>query len=392
MSAMRLALLFLLLAPGSVASGDGVVLRDGSRQPVEAATLAHASDATWPGWVALVRTPGAPPVDAPTSMLALDDGQRVAGGFQVVQDVLWWRSRTIGSVQIDLEHVAWIGPTALGLQKAPARDRVSLVNGDRVEGFVSALQADRGIEVETGTGGANATRTWCDLVKVSSIQLAPRPRAATGWRLWLADGSVIDADAWSREGSRVSLQGLHLPGVAPRVMIAWDELLGVCRNSDAPVPLASLPWQSDEATESVRLAPAQVRVDGPCGPLDLRPIDLHGPGSFRVRVPDGRWVLDLGISEPSALAGRVACTVQVLAGDRELARMRVDRDTKPVGVRAPVEGGEVRVVISDPAHGAFGAAVRLDNAMLVPVRAGEAVATPSPTSAPAAPSDSRDPG
>ena len=103
-------------------------------------------------------------------------------------------------------------------------------------------------------------------------------------------------------------------------------------------------------------------------------------------------MLDLSIGVPPVLAGRVGCTVQVLAGDRELARMRIDAKSRPTTVHAPIDGGDLRVVISEPAHGAFGASARLDGAMLVPVTPDAAATTPAPSSAPASAAGSKGPG
>lgn len=372
--------------------GDDALLRDGSMQPLDPAALAAVGDATWPGWVALRRTQQVREEDLSPSVIALDDGQRIGGGFQAVGNGLWWNSRPLGTMQVDLERVAWIGPPSLGDRAPAARDQVALVNGDRVEGFVSALEAERGVEVETSVGGGEATRTWYDLARVASIRLTPRPRAATGWRLWLRDGSVVDVDGWQRDGGRVNLQGLHLAGTAPRVSVAWDDVLGVQRAGETVVPIAGLAWKAGETSETVRLAPAEARVDARQAVLGVRSIDLHGPGAFVARVPDGRWLLDLSLVSPPALAGRVGCTVQVLAGDRELARTRIEGATKPVALRARIEGGDLRVVISDPAHGPFGAAVRLDGALLLPVTADGAPASPEGSSAPASAPPAPDPG
>ena len=373
-------------------SADQAILADGGVSEVDETVLVNAGDATWPGWVALRRTVAVRDDDQASSMLALDDGQVVGGGFSVVEDALWWRSRAIGPFQVDLERLAWIGPPNLASQPTPARDHVSLINGDHVDGFVNALQADRGVEVETGASGGAPTRAWYDLSKVASIQLAPRPRAASGWRFWMRDGSVVDADAWKRDGARVSLQGLHLPGAAPRVTTAWDEVLGIRRVGTPTVALGRLAWSATDATDTPRLAPAQACVEPTMRALDLRAVDLHGPGTFVTKVPDGRWMLDLSLIAPPPLAARVGCTVQVLAGDRELARVRLAPGMKPAPVHAAVQGGDLRFVISEPAHGPFGAAVRLDGALLVPVMADAAAPIPAPTTAPVSPAGSPGPG
>ncbi len=385
-----LSLVAVMVVSTSVA--DRAIQPDGSWMAVEDAMLVNLGDTTWPGWIALQRSLVVRADDEAASMLGLDDGQVVGGGFNVVAESLWWRSRAFGAMQVDLEHVAWIGPPTIASQPAPARDLIALVNGDRVQGFINALHPDRGIEIESGTGTGTPTRTWYELAKVASIQLSPRPRAATGWRFWLRDGSVVDVDAWKREGSRMLLQGLHLPGVASRVFIAWDEVLGIQRNGQAVLSLASLEWKATDSADTARLAPAQIRIDPSVTAFAIRSVDLHGPGSFTTKVPPGTWTLDLTLAAPPALAGRVGCTVQVLAGDRELARTRLEAGSKPVPVHATVEGGDLRVVISDSAHGALGAAVRLDGAMFVPVTPDAGASTPAPTSAPAGAAGSPGPG
>ena len=164
--------------------------------------------------------------------LGLDDGQRLSGEFESIGSELWWRHRELGSMQIDLERLAWIGPPALALVAPPTRDRLLLVNGDRVEGFVNALHADRGVEVETpgAAPGDAPSRAWHDLGKaVAAIQLVPRGHQASGWRLWLRDGSVIDVDHWQREGERVALRGCHLPGLAASITMPWDSLVEIGR-------------------------------------------------------------------------------------------------------------------------------------------------------------------
>lgn len=383
-----------LVAAVTGADGDRVVMQDGRVRPIDDAALVNAGDTTWPGWIALWRSSVSQPPerDNPGSMLVLDDGQSIEGGFNVVQDALWWRSRSLGPVQVDLERVASIGPTPRVTESTVTRDHVALINGDHVEGFVNAIEAGRGVEIETGTGTATSTRTWYDLSKVASIRLTPRPRVATGWRIWLRDGTVVDVDAWRRDGARVLLQGMHLPGSAPRVTVDWEEVSGIQRNGSPVIPLAGLVWKASDVGDTPRLAPAHSRVDAATKPLDVRPIDLHGPGTFMARVPEGRWAIDLTLTAPPMLVNRVACTVQVLADDRELARLRIEAGTPPQPMHALLQGGDLRVVISDAAHGAFGAAVRLDGAMLIPVSPDAAAPTTAPTSVPGSQAGSKDPG
>lgn len=189
------ALCVALVAHAASVDGGSTILRDGTSQRIDARELKEIGSDAWPGWLAVdTRTGDRTPESDARSVLALDDGQRITGIFESSGHKLNWRSRDLGLTEIDLERVQWIGPPALATEVPPTRDRVVLLNGDRVDGFVNAIEPDRGVQVETQDSAPQAASRWIDLARTVSIQLAPRPRAASGWRLWLRDGSVVDVD------------------------------------------------------------------------------------------------------------------------------------------------------------------------------------------------------
>jgi hypothetical protein len=266
---------------------------------------------------------------------------------------------------------------------------VVLLNGDRVDGFVNAIEPDRGVQVETQDSAPQAASRWIDLARTVSIQLAPRPRAASGWRLWLRDGSVVDVDGWQRKGDQVQLLKLHLPGAAPVTTIPWSSVLGVACPGSGMQPLWSQVWRTANATPVERLSAPVIHMQ-PQRALDLHDLDLHGPGSFIMQVPPGTTSMHLTLASPPLLQGQLACTVRVLDGDQEVCSQRLDASSKPRAIDIPVHGPSITFQLTDSAKGAFGAAVRLQQGWLLTTPA--QAPTAPPPNAPGVPAAAGAPG
>ena len=384
------ALCVALVAHAASVDGGSTILRDGTSQRIDARELKEIGSEAWPGWLAVdTRTGDRAPESDARSVLALDDGQRITGIFESSGHKLNWRSRDLGLTEIDLERVQWIGPPALATEVPPTRDRVVLLNGDRVDGFVNAIEPDRGVQVETQDSAPQAVSRWIDLARTVSIQLAPRPRAASGWRLWLRDGSVVDVDGWQRKGDQVQLLKLHLPGAAPVTTIPWSSVLGVACPGSGMQPLWSQVWRTANATPVERLSAPVIHMQ-PQRALDLHDLDLHGPGSFIMQVPPGTTSMHLTLASPPLLQGQLACTVRVLDGDQEVCSQRLDASSKPRAIDIPVHGPSITFQLTDSAKGAFGAAVRLQQGWLLTTPA--QAPTAPPPNAPGVPAAAGAPG
>lgn len=382
-------LLMTLVASRSLADGGTAWLPDGSSRSVDASDLQSLQSTAWPGWLAF-RAPSDGSSEADTrSMLALDDGQRVAGEFEstAMGNELRWRHRELGAVTIDLERLSWIGPPTLAAVAPPARDRLILMNGDRIEGFVNALRADRGVEIEqpATAPGAAPERTWYDLAKgLACIQLVPRGHPSTGWRCWLGDGSVLDMDGWQRVGERLVITGCHLPGVAPSVSIPWKSVRAIADPRHAVHAIAARPWTSQDVPDSPRLSPASVDPADLPGPLEVRALDLHGPGRFLVDVPKGSIVV-MRVEPPPSRAQDVVCQVTLLDGERVVLAVSVDGSMKPAPVRDTIHSGQLTVRVDAGPRGAFGSSVRLSDGLVLDRITAPAIATPPSSSAPETP-------
>lgn len=359
------------------------IRRDGTVVSVKEPEITNLSDVHWPEWSAVQLDPilnAAPEIQ---SAMALQDGQVLVGGFEPVGQDLWWRNAFLGAIRLDLEKVAWIGPAFLFDAPAGTRDQVQFVNGDRAEGFVQSIDTSRGLRLETlAVAGKNESSTQDhDLERIAAIRLASRPETSRGWRLWLRDGSVIDVDHWSREGDKATLSGFHLAGMPSTLSLPWIQIAAIRAPFGGPVPIASVPWKAIDSENSPRLTSARIHPGSAARAMALAHIDLYGPGRFEAQLPPGEWVMHANLVPPPGLDGKSDCTVVVLDGDREVARERVHPNLLAVAVHGRIQSGRLCVVIEDSRKGAFGAAVRLRDALLIPMISGSVGTTPARTSA-----------
>ena len=368
----------LCVAGAVLAQGASAIQVDGTVVEVKESTLAGLDERTWPGWPGLWIGPSVPQAQDGGSAMTLQDGQVLVGGFEPNGRELWWRNPKIGAVRVDLERVARIGPLAADASRPVTRDEVHFVNGDRAAGFIQSIDTAHGVRLASiTTDGAPSTEVVDhDLERVVAVWLASRPEPATGWRFWLRDGSVIDADHWKREGEQVILDGCHLAGAPPRLSLDWGQVIAVRNSPTAVLALASQPWKSADVADTPRLSPARGRLGSGSHALDLSSIDLHGPGSFEATLPEGEWILDASLGVPPALQGKVSCQVVILDGDREILRHPVTETSTVTPLHATIRSGRLVVRIENSQRGAFGAALRMIRPFLVPVTA--AAATPIP--------------
>ena len=359
----------LCVAGAVLAQGASAIQVDGTVVVVKESTLAGLDERTWPGWPGLWIGPSVPQAQESGSVMVLQDGQLLVGGFEPNGRELWWRNPKIGAVRVDLERVARIGPLAADASRPVTRDEVHFMNGDRAAGFIQSIDAAHGVRLAPiTTDGAPSTEVVDhDLERVVAVWLASRPEPATGWRFWLRDGSVIDADHWKREDEQVILEGCHLAGAPPRLPLDWGQVIAIRSAPTAVLALASQPWKSADVADTPRLSPARGRLGSGSHALDLSSIDLHGPGSFEATLPQGEWMLDASLGVPPGLQGKVSCQVVILDGDREILRHRVTETSTVTPLHATIRSGRLVVRIESSERGAFGAAIRMVRPFVVPV-------------------------
>jgi|GEM_PF-6129479 len=373
------------VATDSVSGLEVVDVTSGWTRPEAGLADGLRADA-WPGWMA-ARWRGTS-VEAPgsRSVLLLQDGQRVVGAFVNQPGPMRWRSGLLGAMDLDLERVRGIGPLDHPVPSGGTQDRVLLVNGDRVEGFVEEISMERGVRIRDG--GGQESGSWHTLGAVKAIELAERPAdpdQAAGWTVWLDDGSRVRVDTWRLESDRLVLDGLRLPGAAASHQVDRTHVVALSSPDSALRPLADLRADAAMGPESGRLAPARLIASPGPWPLDLRPLRLCGPGRFAWDLPAGRWMLRATLSVPQDVQSMAGCQVRVLDANEERAVFKIGKDFHPQAIHIPCGSGSLVVEILTSDRSPVGGQVELRDALIHPIPDGSVEANGSRTTVPSAP-------
>lgn len=190
------------------------------------------------GDASLTPTPRPAPFKEGAGVLELIDGQRIGGGLKVAEDDgaprspddVLWETGMFGEMSVKLDVVRRIrftpapavatapagsrlppGVTNLLQPPAPTQppakvekpdplpaakaDRVMLINGDHLSGFIEQIGP-------TVTIDAEGRKVDTPIAQVSEIRLLNEARLPKGTRLWLSGGTVIDAARLTAEGPK----------------------------------------------------------------------------------------------------------------------------------------------------------------------------------------------
>ena len=284
--------------------------------------------------------------------LVRTDGQRIVGKLQEsgsgAEQSVRIASQPLGTVTVPIDDVLRIEMFDRG--RSPSVDRqdsgtddlVELANGDLLRGFVEGL----GPTVSIKTEGA-ADITAISFERVRSVRLANTPRPATGMRLWLTDGSSVNAlklGDWSESGV-----GATLASDAGTVHFALDALAAVCFDSSRLVALAGIaPSEYRPSSDRRWTRPPTVASDG--GPFGAATVLLPGPMTVE-------WPLARGASAFAAWAelapatdswGDCTVSVAVVASDgtvHALAAQRLNYQSPQVRLQGQIPAGAARLRI-----------------------------------------------
>ncbi len=199
--------LVAVLAPGAIAASGNFMLirRDVPVQIVEVAEIGEQRVVLREdggGWanvsrkrcVALLRL-DAVVVPRLQGWLRLADGQRFPGqalsGARVADGVfVWSQSSWLGRLNVPLDRIASVTFSGSATVPSPGdADVLVLANGDRVEGFVTALGDPVSLEVPNDDDGGYS---FIDLPlgRVHAVRMVTPKQKPTGHRLWFTDGTI----------------------------------------------------------------------------------------------------------------------------------------------------------------------------------------------------------
>jgi hypothetical protein len=287
--------------------------------------------------------------------LWLTDGQCLVGTPELRADdaaagTIRWRAGPIVQ-DIPLSGVrAWTAASVAPPTGSVDADRVTLRNGDIVEGLVTRLGADVTIDVD------GAPRT-VDAELVSSVQFVEAggaPAAAPRLRLWRDDGTIIDVESLERDGTMLRIALPATPtGATPMLRWRIDELLGL---STPALSLGGLALRSQGAPAVVLpgMQP-EVRMQGP-GRLGSMDATLLGPGSWSMSIASQGMLIGEAIV-PDRVRAIADHSLVIRQAGVELAR--IEARTCPCGIRVPTAPGTVEFELVPGKAGPVGCMVEL---------------------------------
>ena len=358
-------------------------------------------------------TPGAAD-PASSARVQLTDGQRLIGHLGAPEldadrddQSIRWIHPQLGGLTLPLDRLRRVelligapgpGGTLAAAGATSELDVVSLMNGDRVEGYVESITGgdDGAVAVSRGTptpkGAAPAAPTTMAIAQVASINLGNPTERPRGLMLWLGDASVIAAQRIDIDAAnaRVTLNA-QLPAApgsdaAPQsgpTSLDLADLRAVAFDAGRITPLSQLPLTAFAAQGGRRIAePPRIRPvagDGWPSPLGADDIELPGPMLAEWELPPGAVRLAGWVSlDPAAqIWGDCEVSLSVIGGDsaapRDLARQRISaaQPLMPVNVVLPglPSGARLRVTVEPGERGPIQDRVNLRR-MLVLTTAG----------------------
>ena len=268
----------------------------------------------------------------------LTNGQRFSGSWVGPTDDgagLQWRHNRIGTISImleDIAHVSWVPGDATDLRAAPNSDVITLINGDTLSGFVSAL-AGQGVTLVSESGDAPVTIPYG---RIASMSLSnPKTQVIEpNHRLTLADGTRVQADRLEISGGLVSCR-VFPPGELPNdIQMPIDELARIdfWAGGLRLIDLTELPIRARHKTYVFGL-PAPLRLSG-------RSVRMHAPGEVAIELPDGSQrfaaVAELDTQDaPATMADWSDFEVIVSSEDHEPQRFRISGQQPMIRINTP---------------------------------------------------------
>jgi hypothetical protein len=306
-----------------------------------------------------------------TGLLRLADGQSLPGealsGARAAANVLVWnQSAWLGQMDVPLDHIESVAFHAGARVPDPGEeDVVELSNGDRLVGFVSALGDPLVIDLQPLEPGGERQRVEIGLDRISAVRIVTPPRPASGTRVWLVDGTVVDVDGLvvTEEGV-VRLEGVDYLRDAQPKRLDLTALVAAQFDPEGLVPFAALAPRSVEGPSS-RYRKREPRTLDDLAPLGLARVELRGPIVARYSLPSVPVVFSAEAGLPPSARSWGDCELVLRSDRREVFRARLNGASPSVAVSVRLDGPELEIEVTEGAHGPIQDHVILRRAMLL---------------------------
>jgi hypothetical protein len=306
-------------------------------------------------------------VDVRAGVLLLNDGQRLPGQLSASTprepDALTWIHPWLAPMNVPLDRVRALRTSADQPSPKPrAADVVLLENGDRLEGFVTAIGEMVAIEIEID-GRPQTLRVPSD--RLASLALVTPDRAATGTRVWFNDGTVLDVHGLGvgDDGYPRFTDALTNRRVDPE-SVRMSEISAILFAASAMTPLAELE-PAQVAVSVPRFFVPEPRVLDQEAPLGLGRIEYRGPVLVRYRLPRGVARLAAEATLPPNDREWGDFELIVRDDDDVVLRERLNAMRPSVPINIELHGSELTIEIAEGARGPIQDRLVLERAMLL---------------------------
>ncbi len=317
--------------------------------------------------VALLRT-DAVIIPRQQGWLTLTDDQRFPGqalsGARVAEDVFVWnQSSWLGRMAVPLDRVASVAFDSNVTVPPPGeQDVLLLVNGDRVEGFVTALGDPISLELPDNDNGPTAIEL--PVGRVRAVRMVSPPQDPTGHRLWLVDGTIVDVErVMLGDDGYYQLEGVPFTEETS-VRIAPSGVAAVLFDPAALVPFASLQPRRVEGPPMRYVVPRPEVVDSRAA-LGLFEIEFRGPLAAHYVLPPGATYFAAEARMPELARAWGDCVLIIRDNGREIfsGRLNAETPTAVIGVR--LTGSMLTVEVTEGSAGPIQDRVVLSRSLIL---------------------------
>ncbi|MCK4872530.1 MAG: hypothetical protein KAS72_07375 [Phycisphaerales bacterium] len=277
----------------------------------------------------------------PGPSLHLVDGQVLPGSPALIassqDDMIAWIHPAFGQITIPLDQVRAVMLDAGLPGEVGDEDRVTLINGDELTGFVVSISDNVHIEY-------NGHKTQIPMDRVVAIVLANPSAQLIGSVAYLADDTIVRIASIRIEDDRVSL----MYDDTHDITYALHDLIACVTDAEAWLPLAQFEPDGASTPKDRPFSPLPTAID-PDAPLGLSDILISGPIDVRYKLPAGVQRFAAQLVLPAECSAWGSFDAVLLVNDAEVFRQRLDRDHRTAAVNLPltadaltirIEGGE----------------------------------------------------
>ncbi len=287
--------------------------------------------------------------------LRLADGQRFHGqalsGALVADCVfVWSQSSWLGRMNVPLDRIASVTLSGSATVPSPGdADVLVLANGDRVEGFVTALGDPVSLEISNGDDGGQSLIDL-PLGRVHAVRMVTPQQEPTGHRLWLIDGTVMDVQrVMLGDDGFYRLEGVPFAEDAPD-RIAIDGVAALLFDPDALVVFSSLVPRRVEGPPTRYVVPAPTALDDQA-PLGLSRVEFRGPLTVHYLLPAGATYFAAEALLPQAARAWGDCVLTVRDDGREVFSGRLNNETPTASIGVRLNGRTLTIEVAEGSAG-----------------------------------------